>query len=99
MSKKQNYRLDLPRLVGSRERVQGIIRHMPSNLNGNIVTVDALQTVAMAQCAVDELCKQIAEIRNADIILLATSDTLIERAKTSAKTRGFENRLSIQSPE
>lgn len=99
MSETSSYRLDLPKLIGSREKVEELTRHLPADLSGQTVTVDALQTSAMAQCAVDELCKQLAQNRQADILLLSTSETLITRAKTSAKMRNFENRLIIQAQE
>lgn len=99
MSETPSYRLELPRLIGSREKVEELTRHLPSDLSNRIVTVDALQTNAMAQCAVDELCKQLAEHRQADILLLSTSETLITRARTSARMRNFENRLNIRNAE
>lgn len=99
MSEPSKYRLDLPRLIGSREKVEELTRHLPSDLTGQTVTVNALQTNAMAQCAVDELCKQLSQNRQADILLLSTSEQLITRAKTSATMRNFEDRLRIQNAE
>jgi hypothetical protein len=90
------YTIILPRLAGTREKAELLTDHLPEDLSDSIVTIDASKSEALAQCFVDELVKQIAQVRRAKQTVIATdSQNLRKRALDSARLRCFEDRLLI----
>jgi hypothetical protein len=90
------YTIILPKLAGSREKAELLTNHLPADISDSTVTIDATESAAIAQCCVDELLKQIVQVRNAKQLIIVTEKVnLIRRALDSATTRRFVDRLLI----
>lgn len=90
------YTITLPKLAGTREKAELLTDHLPNDLSDSIVTIDASESAAIAQCCVDELLKQIVQVRNAKQLIIATDKVnLMRRALESATIRRFVDRLLI----
>lgn len=90
------YTITLPKLAGTREKAELLTDHLPNDLSDSIVTIDASESAAIAQCCVDELLKQIVQVRNAKQLIIVTDKAnLMRRALESATLRGFVDRLLI----
>lgn len=90
------YTIILPKLAGTREKAELLIDHLPEDLSDSIVTIDASESQAIAQCCVDELVKHIAQVRKAKQTIIVTDNSnLAKRALSSATLRRCEDRLTI----
>lgn len=90
------YTINLPKLAGTREKAELLTDHLPNDLSDSIVTIDASESAAIAQCCVDELVKQIAQVRKAKLTVIVTdSPNLARRALDSARLRCFEDKITI----
>lgn len=79
---------------GSRERAVVLTSMLPEDLSNAHVIIDATDRKAYAQGFVDELCKQVAEKRQAATVTIVSNDKILrQRAETSAQLRNFSNRL------
>lgn len=89
--------IEPPRLSGVRSKAVTITEDLPDDLSNDTVIVDTTYTQACAQGFVDELCKQLAEVRQAKhIIFVAANARTKENAERSAKLRNFSERLSFR---
>jgi hypothetical protein len=90
------YTITLPKLAGTREKADLLTDHLPDDLSDSTVTIDASESAAIAQCCVDELVKQIVQVRNAkQMIIVTEQESLAKRALDSATIRRFADRLLI----
>jgi hypothetical protein len=81
-------------LSGTRQRAEDLLWELPEDLSGVTVIVDASEMKSYAQCFVDELCKQILQVRNADLMKIITeNETLKSRIDFSGKIRRFSDRI------
>lgn len=79
---------------GSRQRAVTLTADLPDDLSEANVIVDASEKKGYAQGFVDELCAQLAQVRNAySLTIISDDETLRQRAETSARLRNFSDRL------
>lgn len=89
--------IELPRLSGVRSKAVEITADFPADLSHDTVIIDTTYTQACAQGFVDELCKQLAEVRKVKhLIFVAANKRTQEHAERSAKLRNFSERLTFQ---
>ena len=94
------YTVALPRLAGSREQAERLTDHLPDDLSDSTVVIDAREAASIAQCCIDELCKQIAQRRKAKKLVVVTDNgRLVQRVLNSARLRSFEDRVVIVATE
>ena len=90
------YTITLPRLVGTREKIQLLTDHLPNDISDSSVLIDASNSAAIAQCCADELVKQIIQDRNAQRMIIVTEqESFARRALASAAIRCSTDRLLI----
>lgn len=83
-------------LSGTRQRAEDLVAELPEDFTGAIVTVDASEMKAYAQCFVDELCKQILQVHQAESLKIITdNEALKSRVEFSAELRNFTDRISF----
>lgn len=83
-------------LSGTRQRAIDLVSELPEDFSGMIVTVDTSEMKAYAQCFVDELCKQILQVHNAELLkIVHGNETLKSRVEFSAQLRNFTDRISF----
>lgn len=83
-------------LSGTRQRAEDLVAELPEDFAGASVTVDASEMKAYAQCFVDELCKQILQVHQAESLTIITdNDTLKSRVEFSAQLRNFTDRITF----
>lgn len=89
--------IEPPRLSGVRTKAAEITADLPDDLSSDTVIVDATNMQAYAQGFVDELCKQIVEVRKAkNVIFVAVNERTKENARRSANLRNFSEKLSFR---
>jgi len=80
--------LQLPRLAGSRLGAQEFLSELPDDLTMISVLIDCSESASAAQCYVDELCKEILELRRAAILTLKSpSEDVLRNALRSVNLR------------
>lgn len=90
------YTIILPKLAGTREKAELLTCHLPDDLSDSIVTIDATESAAIAQCCVDELVKQVAQVRKAKQTIIVTDNSnFAQRVLSSAMLRNLEDRVTI----
>lgn len=83
-------------LSGTRQRAEDLLWELPEDLSGVTVIVDASEMKSYAQCFVDELCKQILQVRKADLMKIVTeNETFKSRVEFSAQLRNLTERVSF----
>lgn len=92
-----SYTVTLPRLVGARQKAQELTAILPENLSKAIVVVDASGSKAMAQGFIDELCKQVLEVRFAPkLIVKSVSEHSKAYFVKSGELRGYSSRILFE---
>lgn len=85
------FSINLPRLIGSRESSVALLESLPSNLANSEIIIDGSQLLSASQGSVDELCKQLCEMRNAESVTFVTvSERFLSHAATSFRLRNFK---------
>lgn len=89
-----SYTVEPHPLSGTRQRAQDLLWELPEDLSDATVTVEARAMQAYAQCFIDELCRQIVEIRKAKQLIFANAnEKLRSRAEFSAELRRFPEKV------
>lgn len=89
--------IEPPRLSGVRSKAVEITAELPADLSHDTVIVNATNMQAYAQGFIDELCKQIAEVRQAkQLVFVAVNDRAKANAERSANLRNFSEKLSFR---
>jgi hypothetical protein len=82
--------LTLPRLAGMRARAIELARALPDDLSDCRVNIDCSQNLSAAQGFVDELIKQLVEVRScASVHVLNARQPLEQLARESCERRGY----------
>ncbi|WP_221585536.1 hypothetical protein [Microbacterium sp. G2-8] len=88
--------LAVPDLAGSRARASELASELPASLAGVSVEIDVANVSAASQSFVDELCKQLLEVRSArELVVHNASPSLARHLNTSARLRGVLDRLLV----
>lgn len=88
--------LALVGLYGSRERAAELCTQFPDDLSDVDITIDTRHLSAASQGFIDELCKQIAEIRKSKtLVVVGANESFRNKAETSSVLRGFSDRISF----
>jgi hypothetical protein len=83
-----------------RSNAVAMVACLPDDLTGREVTIDANLSLSAAQDFVDELAKQIFEVRHAESIAISGSGgTLSRHLRESAIRRGFPGQVFVQARE
>ncbi|MBC9704516.1 MAG: hypothetical protein H9W81_05805 [Enterococcus sp.] len=91
------YVITLPRLGGVRESATTLAESLPRDLAGSQVVVDAETNLTCSQGFVDELLKQILEIRNTEqVIIVNWNEHLKVYANLSGVKRGYLNQITFR---
>lgn len=91
--------LELPQLTGTRERARQLIAsaHLPSNLSGLTVVVDAGATLAGTESFADELVRTILVDRNGSkLVVYFVGPEFGEKLKAAAWLHRVASKLDIQ---
>jgi hypothetical protein len=92
----KSYQVSPHPLSGTRQRANDFLWELPEDLSEATVTVDASEMKAYAHCFVDELCKQIVQVRNAQMLIIRSdSEKLRQQVTSSAQLRRFPDRVSF----
>lgn len=93
----QEYRVNLPALAETRWQVELFIDHLPADLTGQTVIVDASNVEDITPSFTDELCKQILSVRKAkDITLLSASHRMRQYIQFLSKNRRYLDLISYR---
>lgn len=88
--------LALVGLYGTRERAAELCTQFPDDLSDVDMILDTRHLSAASQGFIDEVCKQIAEIRKSKtLVIVGASESFRKKAETSSVLRGFSDRLSF----
>ena len=88
----------LPALIGARASAVQLADHLPDDLTGREVTIDANLSMAASQGFADELIKQVFEIRNASSLAVSGSSAVFStHLRRSAAHRRSWNLIWKQS--
>ena len=89
-------RIETPDHAGSREQARSLIQPVPGDLSGKTVSVDCSKMIVGTPSFLDEVVKQILELRGAEALEVNEAPerarALLERA---AENRGVRDRLRI----
>lgn len=88
--------LTIPNLAGSRARAAELAANLPNTLEHTIVEIDVANVESASQSFVDEICKQVLEVRRAHRFVVHNASTRFAmHLNTSARLRGVSERLSV----
>lgn len=95
--KRKEYTVTPEPFSGSRQRAVILTAELPDDLSEADVIIDASERKAYAQGFVDELCGQLAQVRQAASLTIISDDEILrKRAETSARLRNFSDRLHFR---
>lgn len=88
--------LTLPRLAGSRQKATILAESLPESLQDTVVVIDASESASVSQGFVDQLLKELIEVRESPNVFVVNSDlNLAERLVLSTKNRSLEDKATI----
>ncbi len=90
--------LTIPRLAGTRDAVVDLLREhdVPQDLAGTTVVISGRDVVASSASYVDELVRQVLDVRAAaELVLVSPPDQFRDRVLEAAQRRGVTNRVRV----
>lgn len=90
------YTLEPHPLSGTRQRAENLVSELPGDLSGATVVVDVSRMQSYAQCFIDELCKQILQVHQAESLRILHGNEILQSSVAySAKLRNLTERVSF----
>ena len=90
------YTLDPHPLSGTRQRAEDLVSELPDDLSGATVIVDVSRMQSYAQCFIDELCKQILQVHQAESLRILHGNEILKSSFSfSAQLRSLTDRISF----
>lgn len=91
------YTVTLPVVAETWLQVELFIDHLPQDLTGNTVIVNASKVENISPSFTDELCKQIIGVRKASgIVIISASQALKDYIHVVSKTRQYKDLISYR---